>query len=129
MRQGKPCSIGSVWPFIATASMDCLPSRTDSVGVPMVMPSMDVDRIWSAPLCTPARRSSGASGVPSQRALPQYEPPTGFETQVSVRSCSSSGIRSRSSKLISNGRSTIPWIFSIHWLGSTCGIESAVSTR
>ena len=42
MRAGKPCAIGSGWPFIATASRASRPSITVCTGVPEVNPSTDV---------------------------------------------------------------------------------------
>jgi hypothetical protein len=95
IRTGKPCSIGSGSPFMPTASIASRPSRTTAVGVPIVMPSVDVPTIWSAAACTPASRSSGASAAPSQRAVPTRSPPTSLETQVIVMSRSTSGRPSR----------------------------------
>ena len=70
----------------------------------MVIPSVAEESTWSAPACTPARRSSAGSDAPSHRALPAYVPPTWFETQTRVMSVSVSGIRSSSAKLSSISR-------------------------
>jgi hypothetical protein len=100
-----------------------------STGVEMVIPSAAEDSTWSAPARTPARRSRSASGTPSQRALPLYVPPTWFDTQTRVMSASVSGILSRSAKLISSSRPTIPSIFSVQVCGDSCGSTRSVSTR
>ena len=85
MRTGKPCLSGSGSPFMPTASSA---SRFGSFnacsGVPIVMLSALVDFTASAPALTPASSSRSRIGMPSHVALPTYEPPTGFETQVSV---------------------------------------------
>jgi hypothetical protein len=53
-----------------TTSIVSRPSRTVATGVPMVMPSTERATTWSAPGRMAASRSSGASGTPSQRAVP-----------------------------------------------------------
>ena len=106
--------MGSGWPFMPTARTALRPSMMAETGVEIVMPSTLVLSNWSAPLRTPARRSSAGRLAPSQRALPAYGPPTSLETQTSVMSASVSGCRSRSAKLSSTGRSTIPLICSVH---------------
>ena len=98
-------------------------------GVEMVIPSAADDSTWSALARAPARRSSPASGTPSQRALPLYVPPTSFETQTRVMSASVSGIRSNSPKVTSSSRSTIPSIRSVQSRGESCGSTRSVSTR
>ncbi len=108
MRTGKPCSSGSGSPFMATASIASRPSVTADVGVLQVQPSTERLRTCSAPACTPASSSSGASRTPVQRAVPTYGPPTSLDTQVRVMSRSTSGRRSRSSKDSVSGRSTMP---------------------
>ena len=99
IRTGKPWTIGSGSPFIATASIASRPSIATAVGVPTVNPSTERPTIWSAPGSGSASSSSSRSGAPIHRALPMYGPPTGFETQVSVMSRSISGragvVRSR----------------------------------
>ena len=75
MRAGKPCAMGSGWPFMPTASSalgPCKlgPSMMAATGVEMVIPSVEVDRTWFVPAFTPALRSSPASGTPSHLALP-----------------------------------------------------------
>ena len=70
MRTGKPCSTGSGSPFMPTQSSGSRPSSSAAIGVPIVMPSTERASSWSAPGRTPTSRSSGASGTPSQRAVP-----------------------------------------------------------
>ena len=70
IRAGNPCSTGSGWPFMATASSASRPSRTVCTGVPQVYPSAEVDRIWSAPARGRASRSRLARLAPSHLALP-----------------------------------------------------------
>ena len=94
----------------------------------MVMPSA-ADRTWPAPARIPARRSSAAKGAPSHRALPAYGPPTWFDTHTRVMSASVSGIASRSAKLISSGRATMPSIRSVQVCGGIWGSTRSVSTR
>ncbi len=84
------------------------PSVASSYGVPMVMPSTSVLKIWSTPSLTPAISSRSVRRTPIQRAPPTYGPPTLFETQVSVMSRSISGMSSRSWKLKVTFLSTIP---------------------
>src|SRR5215469_5146373 len=84
MRTGKPCSTGSGWPFIATASRASRPSITTWTGVPEVNPSTDVHSSMDAPLLTPACRKRDPREAPSHLALPMYGPLTGLETQHSV---------------------------------------------
>ena len=84
MRAGKPCAMGSGWPFIATASSASRPSITVCTGVPEVNPSTDVHISWSAPALIPASRSTAARLAPSHFALPIYGPPTGLDTQHKV---------------------------------------------
>ena len=69
-RTGYPCSWGSSWPFMPTASSDVRPSMTGSVATPMVIPLTSRMTIWSAPDCIPASRSRSARSTPCQRALP-----------------------------------------------------------
>ncbi len=85
VRTGKPCSIGSGSPFIATASMALrLRSVSAASGVPQVQPSSEVCRTASAPSCSPASASSPANRTPLHQALPIRLPPTGLDTQFSV---------------------------------------------
>ena len=84
IRAGNPCSTGSGWPFMATASSASRPSITVATGVPDVNPSTDVQYSWLAPALMPASRSTPASEAPSHSALPIYGPATGLDTQHSV---------------------------------------------
>ena len=84
MRTGKPCSTGSAWPFMATASRASRPSMTVCTGVPDVNPSLEVHSSWSAPALMPAWRKTAARLAPSHSAFPMYGPATGLDTQHSV---------------------------------------------
>ena len=128
-RAGNPCSVGSTVPFIATATIESRPSRTVTSGTPDVNPSTEVAHQLVRAAQQPGRRISDASDAPSHWALPQYSPPTGLDTQVSVRSCSSSGSRSSWSKVITIGGPPCRESAAVHLDGSTCGTISAVSTR
>jgi hypothetical protein len=74
----------------------------------MVMPSAERATTWSAPGSMPISRSNGASGTPSQRAVPMYGPPTSLETQLRVMSRSIRGRLSRSVKDSSVSLPTMP---------------------
>ena len=54
VRTGKPWSIGSGWPFMATASIALRSSVSAARGVPQVQPSSEVWSTASAPSWTPA---------------------------------------------------------------------------
>ena len=84
MRTGKPWSIGSGSPFIATASIALRSSVSAPSGVPQVQPSSEVCSTASAPGWTPAAASSSAIRTPLHQALPIRSPPTGFDTQLRV---------------------------------------------
>ena len=130
MRTGKPCSSGSGSPFMPTARMASSPSSvSDSSGVPAVNPSTLRDRTMSAPDCGPARRSTSRTGTPSHVALPSSSPPTSFDTHVRVIAYSSSPMPTRSSKVSSIRRSTMPSTVRRHDAGSIDGTVRAVSTR
>jgi hypothetical protein len=100
-----------------------------SSGVPQVQPSTLVESTMSAPACGRARASSGAIGVPNQRALPTRSPPTSLETQARVMSRSTSGPRRRSSKPIDTSCPTIPWILRRQSAAVMRGVTSVVSMR
>ena len=112
-----------------SAIMASRPSVASSYGVPIVMPSTSVLKIWSTPSWTPASSRRSVRRTPIQRAPPTYGPPTLLETQVSVMSRSMRGIASRSSKVSSSSLSTIPSILSDQPSMSTIGTSSRVSTR
>ena len=75
VRTGKPWSIGSGWPFMATASIALRSSVRAARGVPQVQPSSDVWSTASAPSWAPARRSRSATRTPLHQALPIRSPP------------------------------------------------------
>ena len=84
VRTGKPCSMGSGRPFMATASMASRSSVSTSTGVAHVHPSWEVCSTQSAPASTPTSASRSARRTPLQRALPTSPPPTSLLTQLRV---------------------------------------------
>ena len=84
---------GSGSPFMAMATIASRPSVTAAIGVLAVHPSTDRDSSWSAPGVDPGVGEEVLHPHTEPPRVPGVGPPTSFETQVRVRSRSTSGGR------------------------------------